>query len=70
MKKILSVLLFLGICSFSFGQQTFQDVVYLKNGGILRGRILEKFPDQSIKFENSDEYSEMVPVRWTVLKRT
>ena len=41
---------------FSFGQQTLQDVVYLKNGGILRGTIIEKFPDQSIKFENSDVY--------------
>ena len=56
MKRLLSTILLLGTCIFSYAQQTVQDVVYLKNGGILRGTIIEKNSDQSIKFENSDKY--------------
>jgi hypothetical protein len=35
-------------------QSNFEDVVYLKNGGVTRGRILEIIPDSSLKIETKD----------------
>jgi len=63
MKIVFPFILFVVFSVLAYSQQTFQDVVYLKNGGILRGRILEKFPDQSIKFENSDSYKTVLFLR-------
>lgn len=34
-----------------FAQQNYQDVVYLKNGGITRGIIIEQIPEKQIKIE-------------------
>ncbi|MCE1168644.1 MAG: hypothetical protein LWX70_11170 [Sphingobacteriia bacterium] len=54
MKKILMFLMF-GIMSIvAFGQTEYQDVVYLKNGGIIRGVIIEQVPDQIVKIETID----------------
>lgn len=38
----------------SFGQSNYQDVVYLKNGSIIRGIIIEQIPNKSIKIETAD----------------
>jgi len=38
----------------SFGQSNYQDVVYLKNGSIIRGIIIEQVPNKSIKIETAD----------------
>lgn len=35
-------------------QQSLQDVVYLKNGSIIRGVIIEQVPNQSIKIQTRD----------------
>lgn len=53
MKKIslLSLLVFISI--FVFSQNNFQDVVFLKNGGIIRGLIIEQTPNVSLKIETS-----------------
>lgn len=53
MKKYL-VLLFVIIATLSFGQNDYQDVVYLKNGSIIRGVIIERIPNKSIKIETTD----------------
>jgi len=37
-----------------FAQSNYQDVVYLKNGGIIRGIIIEQIPNESIKIETAD----------------
>ncbi len=54
MKKSFALLLFALITSVSFGQSNYQDVVYLKNGSIIRGIIIEQVPDKSIKIETAD----------------
>jgi len=39
----------------SFGNSTdYEDVVYLKNGGIIRGVIIEQIPGQSLKIQTRD----------------
>ncbi len=54
MKKILVFMLF-GIMSIvAFGQTEYQDVIYLKNGGIIRGEIIEQVPDKIVKIETID----------------
>lgn len=54
MKKYLALLLFALITTLSFGQSNYQDVVYLKNGSIIRGVIIEQVPNKSIKIETAD----------------
>jgi len=58
MKKSLYLLLTGMFCLvFSFtvsGQANMEDVVYLKNGNIIRGTILEQIPGQSLKIRTTD----------------
>ena len=51
MKKFLTLILFAIITTSSFAQSNYQDVVYLKNGGIIRGIIIEQIPNKSVKIE-------------------
>jgi hypothetical protein len=55
-KIILSPILFLLLFATThvFGQSGYQDVVYLKNGSIIRGMIIEQIPNQSLKIETAD----------------
>jgi TM2 domain-containing membrane protein YozV len=53
MKKIFTTLFFLLCCLF-VSAQDLQDVVYLKNGSVLRGTIIEQVPNQSLKIQLSD----------------
>ena len=51
--------LFLTLCAIvcfalSAGAQNYEDVVYLKNGSIIRGIIVEQVPNESIKIETRD----------------
>ena len=55
MKKIFTIILFLGISMLAIAQQNYQDVVYLKNGSIIRGIIIEQIPNTSIKIETADK---------------
>lgn len=54
MKKYLTLFLFALISTISFAQDNYQDVVYLKNGSIIRGVIIEQVPNKSIKIETAD----------------
>lgn len=49
-----TIVVFALISYFSYGQNNMEDVVYLKNGGILRGIIIEQVPNQSIKIQTKD----------------
>jgi len=49
---ILSVIFIL--ISPTFAQQGLQDVVYLKNGSIIRGIIIEQVPNVSVKIQTKD----------------
>ena len=42
------------ICSSSFGQTNMEDIVYLKNGSVIRGIVVEQVPNQSIKIQTID----------------
>lgn len=55
MKKFTTFLLFVLIATISFAQSNYQDVVYLKNGSIIRGVIIEQIPNTSIKVETTDK---------------
>lgn len=47
------ILVFIALC-FSLtlsAQNDLEDVVYLKNGGLVRGKIIEYFPDNYVKIE-------------------
>lgn len=46
------ILLISGI--FNLKAQSNQEVVYLKNGSVIHGIILEQVPDKTIKIKTSD----------------
>jgi hypothetical protein len=52
-KNGISFLFFLLAFNFLYGQN-FEDVVYLKNGSIIRGIIIEQVPNQNIKIQTKD----------------
>jgi len=56
MKRItlLFLTLFTLSCSVIFAQDTFQETVYLKDGSIIKGIIVEQVPNQSIKIQTAD----------------
>ena len=52
-RTILFFVCLMGI-TFAFAQTSLQDVVYLKNGSIIRGDIIEMVPGETIKIMTSD----------------
>ena len=55
MKKFIAVLsVFIQCAFYTLAQTVKQDVVYLKNGSIIRGDIIEQIPNQSLKIETYD----------------
>jgi hypothetical protein len=55
MKNYLVLFLLALSTTFAVAQNNYQDVVYLKNGSIIRGVIVEQVPNQSIKIELADK---------------
>lgn len=51
MKIFFSLIAFFAISTLAFAQQNLQDVVYLKNGSVIHGIIIEQIPNQTIKLE-------------------
>jgi hypothetical protein len=54
MKRNLSLLLLILISTVSFAEKRFQDNVYLKNGSIITGEIIEQNPEHPVKVETED----------------
>lgn len=54
MKKLFFVVLFFVIVSASFSQNYSRDIVYLKNGSIIKGNLTEEIVNEKIKIEISD----------------
>lgn len=54
MRKILIVFVFICICAINAFGQSHQDVVYLKNGSIIRGMVIEQIPNESLKIQTAD----------------
>lgn len=55
MKRILFLAFVILINSWAYAQSVLQDVVYLKNGSVVRGIIIEQVPNRSIKIETNDK---------------
>ena len=54
MKKVLLTLaLMLGACTTTFAQST-KDVLYLKNGSIIYGQLIEMVPEKQVKIKTTD----------------
>ena len=54
MKRVVLFLVCLMGMNFTFAQSNLQDVVYLKNGSIIRGDIIEMVPGEMVKIMTSD----------------
>lgn len=55
MKKCLfAVVLLLGCIHLLQAKENLQDIVYLKNGSVIRGVIVEQVPDKSVKIQTAD----------------
>jgi TM2 domain-containing membrane protein YozV len=55
MKRINLLLCLLCLSIFSIkAQQVYEDLVFLKNGSIIRGIIIEQIPNQSLKIQTKD----------------
>lgn len=48
MKKLLTLILLVSIAVLTFAQSNLQDVVYLKNGNVIRGIIIEQVPNKDM----------------------
>ena len=53
-KKFLITMFACLMATIVFAQSNYQDVVYLKNGSIIRGVIIEQVPNESLKIETAD----------------
>lgn len=53
-KSILFSVFLFGILNSSLFAQALEDVVYLKNGGLMRGIIIEQIPNQSLKIQTRE----------------
>ncbi len=51
---LISCILLIFVSGLSFAGVNYQDVVYLKNGTIIRGVIIEQIPDKSLKIKTKD----------------
>lgn len=54
MKNLFSFILLLLISLYSFSQNNLEEVVYLKNGSIIRGVIIEQIPNETLKIQTKD----------------
>jgi hypothetical protein len=68
-KYIFCLILTLLISQLSFAQVALQDVVYLKNGSVLRGIITKEIPNKSIKLRMADGYEMEYAIK-DILKMT
>jgi hypothetical protein len=55
MKTFLSLFCFIILSSMAIAQNNFQDVIYLKNGSVIRGIIIEQVPNTSVKILTADK---------------
>ncbi|HOT15038.1 MAG TPA: hypothetical protein PK252_09785 [Bacteroidales bacterium] len=55
MKRIFLISAILLLTSINMLAQQYIDVVYLKNGSVIRGVIMEQVPNQSIKIQTADK---------------
>ena len=54
MRRVLPLLVLLLVCVGSLAAQEMEDVVYLRDGTVVRGEIIEQVPGQSIRIRTRD----------------
>jgi hypothetical protein len=54
MKKHILLIIAILISTVAFSQTNYEDVVYLKNGSIIHGIIVEQIPNVSVKIQTAD----------------
>jgi len=54
MKRISTIIFCILFTSITLSQQEYEEVVYLKNGSVIKGIIIEQVPDVSIKIQTKD----------------
>lgn len=54
MKRSILFLVCLMGMAFAFAQTKWQDVIYLKNGSVIRGDVVEMVPDETVKIQTFD----------------
>lgn len=55
MKKIIiSIILLVFVSSFALAQSQYTEIIYLKNGSVIRGIIIESIPNKSVKIQTKD----------------
>ncbi len=54
MKKVATIIFCIFLTSIALSQQEYEEVVYLKNGSVIKGTIVEQIPDVSIKIQTKD----------------
>ena len=52
--KLLTILLFIAGLAEGKAQTNYEDVVYLKNGSVIRGVLIEQIPNVSLKIQTKD----------------
>jgi len=55
MKKIITLFCLIAFSSMIVAQDKLEDVIYLKNGSIIRGTIIEQVPNVSVKIQTADK---------------
>lgn len=53
-RRLFYVICLLSACVASASAEELQEVVYLKNGSVIRGTIIEQVPNQSLKIKTTD----------------
>lgn len=54
MKKFIYTIIFLVSTILAYGQSEYNDVVYLKNGSVIYGKIIERVPDEGLTIMTAD----------------
>lgn len=62
-KACLIMVMIFGFIGFTHAQGRLQEVVYLKNGSIIRGTIIEQVPNRTLKIETADGSVFVYPMR-------
>ena len=53
MKHLFALIIALTVCISTYGQNL-QEVVYLKNGSVIKGTIIEQVPNESLTIKTAD----------------
>lgn len=54
MRKFIALIVFILVCVANIYAQQYQEVVYLENGSVVRGAIIEQVPNESLKIQTAD----------------